>query len=397
VAGDRLDNCCLQKRAGENKVKVDWLIVGAGFSGSVIAERIASQLGERVLIVESRDHIGGNAYDYFNENGILVHKYGPHLFHTNSKKVWDYLSGFTDWTPYFHKVLAFVEGKTVPVPFNLNSINALFPKGQSARLEELLLKNFSYGDKIPVFKMIKHTNQEISTLGNYIYSNILLGYTVKQWDLKPEELDSSVTGRVPFSFSRDDRYFKDKYQALPKHGYTNMFKRILKHKGIKVLLNTNYKEVFNEIEFKQMVYTGPIDSFFDYKHGALPYRSLTFDFQFHENDFQEAGQINFPNEFEFTRITEYKKLTGQHIKGTTISLEYPEPYEAGVNEPYYPVPKKENTKIYALYQQEAQRLEGKVIFAGRLAEYKYYNMDQVVARALHVFETEIKPKFKSLL
>jgi UDP-galactopyranose mutase len=373
-------------------VKFDWLIVGAGFSGCVIAERIASQLGERVLIVENRDHIGGNAYDYFDENGILVHKYGPHLFHTNSKKVWEYLSRFTEWTPYYHRVLAVVEGKKVPVPFNLNSINALYPTCHSAKLEELLLNNYNFGDKIPVLKMIEHANQDISTLGNYIYRNVFLGYTVKQWDLKPEELDSTVTGRVPFSLSRDDRYFKDKYQALPKHGYTNMFKRILKHNGIKVLLNTDYKEVFKEIDFKRMVFTGPIDSFFDFNHGALPYRSLTFDFQFHEEgDYQEVGQINYPNEFDFTRITEYKKITGQCVKGTTIAIEYPKAYKAGVNEPYYPIPKKENNKIYALYQQEAQRLKDKVIFAGRLAEYKYYNMDQVVARALHLFETEITP------
>jgi UDP-galactopyranose mutase len=373
-------------------VKFDWLIVGAGFTGCIIAERIASQLGESVLIVESRDHIGGNAYDYFDENGILVHKYGPHLFHTNSKKVWEYLSRFTEWTPYYHRVLAVVEGKKVPVPFNLNSIQALFPISLSDRIEELLYKNYSFGDKIPVLKMIEHENQEISSLGNYIYRNVFLGYTVKQWDLKPEELDTSVTGRVPFSFSRDDRYFKDKYQALPKHGYTNMFKRILKHKGIKVLLNTDYKEVFKEIDYKRMVYTGPIDSFFDYKHGALPYRSLTFDFQYHEkDDFQETGQVNYPNEFDFTRITEYKKLTGQYAKGTTISIEYPKAYKAGVNDPYYPIPRKENNEKYALYQQETQQLKNQVIFAGRLAEYKYFNMDQVAARALHLFETEIKP------
>jgi UDP-galactopyranose mutase len=372
------------------RMKFDWLVVGAGFSGCVIAERIATQLGERVLIVESRDHIGGNAYDYFDENGILVHKYGPHLFHTNSKKVWDYLSMFTEWTPYFHRVLASVEGKKVPVPFNLNSVSALFPPTITAKLEELLFTHYQLEDTVPILKMIGHTNKEIQSLGNYIYKNIFLGYTVKQWGLKPEELDSSVTGRVPFSLSKDDRYFKDTYQALPRHGYTNMFKKMIKHKNIKLLLNTDYKEINKEIEFNRMIYTGPIDSFFDYKHGALPYRSLSFDFEYHEEDaFQEAGQVNYPNEFDFTRISEYKKMTGQRVEGTTISKEYPEAYKPGVNEPYYPIPRKENNKIYALYQKEARPLKERVIFAGRLAEYKYFNMDQVVARALHLFENEI--------
>ena len=368
----------------------DFLIVGAGFAGSVLAERIASQLDKKVLIVDKRNHIGGNAYDYYDENGILVHKYGPHIFHTNSKKVIDYLSQFTDWRPYFHRVLAVVEGKKVPVPFNLNSIYELFPKRYANKLEEELIKTFGYGQKVPILKLRETSNRELKFLADYIYDNVFYGYTLKQWELKPEELDPSVTSRVPVYVSRDNRYFQDTYQLMPRDGYTKMFERMLSHKNIKILLKTDYKEIINIIKFDKLIFTGPIDEFFDYQFGELPYRSLVFDFQSINSEYyQEVGTINYPNNNNYTRITEFKYITGQRSINTSIAIEYPLRYEHNRNLiPYYPIPKKENNELYSQYLTEAEKLRN-VIFCGRLADYKYYNMDQIVARALNIFEKEI--------
>ncbi|OKH54249.1 UDP-galactopyranose mutase [Calothrix sp. HK-06] len=374
-------------------MKVDWLIVGAGFSGCVLAERIASQLGQRVLLMDKRDHIGGNAYDYYNEHGILVHKYGPHIFHTKSKKVWDYLSQFTEWRPYFHHVLGVVEGKKVPIPFNLNSLYALFPPKYAEKLEEKLLENFGFGVKVPILKLRESANGELEFLANYIYDNVFVRYTIKQWELKPEELDRAVTGRVPVYISRDDRYFQDPYQAMPKYGYTEMFRKMLAHPNIKVLLNADYREVINDIKFNRMVYTGPIDTFFDYMYEELPYRSLKFSFEtLDQEHYQEVGTVNYPNEYDITRITEQKYLSGQTSPKTTLVKEYPQAYVPGINDPYYPVPREENRARYELYLKEASKLNGSVIFAGRLAEYKYYDMDQAVLRALSLFEKEVQEK-----
>lgn len=376
-------------------MKVDWLIVGAGFTGAVLAERIASQMGQKVLVVERRNHIGGNAYDYYNEHGVLVHKYGPHIFHTNSKKVWDYLSQFTEWRPYYHRVLASVDGKLVPVPFNLNSLYALFPPKYAERLEEKLICSYGFGVKVPILRMREAEDAELRFLAEYIYKNVFYGYTLKQWELKPEELDPSVTGRVPVYISRDDRYFQDTYQAMPKHGYTLMFNRMLFHKNIKVLLNTSYREIVTEIHFNRMIYTGPIDAYFDYMYGPLPYRSLQFKFvTLEEESHQSVGTINYPNEYDFTRITEQKYLTGQRLPRTTLVVEYPQAYQPTNNhcEPYYPIPREDNRAIHALYEREVKKLRGTVLFAGRLADYKYYNMDQAVARALKLFEEEILTK-----
>ncbi|MGD1909646.1 MAG: UDP-galactopyranose mutase [Rivularia sp. (in: cyanobacteria)] len=371
-------------------MKVDWLIVGAGYSGCVLAERIATQLGQRVLLVERRDHIGGNAFDYYNEHGILIHKYGPHIFHTKSKKVWDYLSEFTEWRPYFHHVLGVIEGKKVPIPFNLNSLYELFPPHYAQKLEDLLLENFGFGVKVPILKLRESTSGDLGFLADYIYNNVFLHYTTKQWGLKPEELDRGVTGRVPVYISRDNRYFQDTYQAMPKYGYTEMFRRMLSHPNIKVLLNADYREVVNDIQFNRMVYTGPIDTFFDYMHGELPYRSLRFHHETLDREhYQEVGTVNYPNEYDITRITEQKYLSGQTSPKTTLVMEYPQAYIPDKNDPYYPIPREENRKRYELYVKESQKLNGSVIFAGRLAEYKYYNMDQAALRALGLFEKEV--------
>lgn len=368
-------------------MKVDWLIVGAGFTGATLAERIASQLDQKVLVVERRDHIGGNAYDYYNEHGILVHKYGSHTFHANSSMVWNYLSQFTEWRPYFHQVLAVVDGKKVPVPFNLNSLYALFPPKYAGKLEELLIQHCGFGVKVPILKLRESTSGELSQLAEYIYQNVFYRYTLKHWGLKPEELDRSVTARVPVYISRDNRYFQDTYQGIPKQGYTHLFSCMLNHPNIKVLLNTDYREVIGEVKFKRMIYTGPIDSYFDYKHGSLPYRSLRFEFTtLNQEYYQVVGTVNYPNQYDFTRILEQKHLTGQISPKTTLAFVYPQEYLQGKNEPYYPVPREENRHSYNLYAMEAQQIWDKVIFAGRLADYKYYNMDQAVARALTLFK-----------
>jgi UDP-galactopyranose mutase len=371
-------------------VKVDWLIVGAGFTGCTLAERIATQLDQKVLLIDRRNHVGGNAYDYHNQNGILLHKYGPHIFHTNSKKVWDYLSAFTDWRPYHHRVLAVVEGKKVPVPFNLNSLRQLFPESLADRMENALLDAYGFGVKVPILRMREHENADLRTLADYIYRNVFYSYTVKQWELKPEELDPSVTGRVPVYVSRDDRYFQDTYQAMPRFGYSALFEKMLDHRNIRILLNTDFRELDGLAKFKRMVYTGPVDDFFDHLHGHLPYRSLRFDFVNVDDDrVQECGTVNYPNDYDFTRITEQKYLSGQKLPGSTLVVEYPQKHVPGKTEPYYPIPREENRVQYNRYLKEVEKLNGTVLLAGRLADYKYYNMDQAVAHALKVFEDSI--------
>lgn len=371
-------------------MKYDFLIVGAGYAGSVLAERIATQLNKKCLIVEKRNHIAGNAYDYYDENGLLVHKFGPHIFHTNSKKVWDYLSCFTKWNNYVHYVKAYIDGYLVPIPFNLNSLYQVFPLKYAQKLEKKLIEHYGYGLKIPILKMMEVNDTELNFLANYIYKNVFHGYTLKQWGLKPEELDSSVTSRVPVYISKDNRYFQDTYQALPLNGYTEMFRKILNHKNIHLLLNVDFNEVKDYIKYDKLIFTGPIDSYFNYIYGELPYRSLEFEFRtFEQEFFQEIGQKNFPNNYDYTRITEFKHLTQQKHHFTTVAYEYPKQYIRNINEPYYPIPKEENNELYQKYKSEAIKSGKNVIFCGRLAEYKYYNMDQIVGIALQVFEKQI--------
>ncbi len=367
-------------------MKADWLIVGAGFVGAVLAERIASELEKKVVVIDRRKHIGGNAFDHYDDHGILVHRYGPHIFHTYNRKVWDYLSRFTEWRPYYHRVLGVVEGRLVPIPFNLNSIRLLFPPRLAERLEEKLVGAFGYGARVPILKLKEVEDGDLRFLADYVYRNVFEGYTLKQWGLRPEGLSPSVTARVPVLVSRDDRYFQDTYQAMPKHGYTRLFEKLLSHLNIRVVLGMDWKEAEREIRFDRVVYTGPMDEFFGYAHGPLPYRSLRFWFEHRPQEvFQPVGTVNYPNEYAFTRITEFKHLTGQAHPGTTVAYEYPEAYTPGENEPYYPVPKEENQEVYERYLAEAKGLKS-VVFAGRLADYRYYNMDQAVARALKLFE-----------
>ncbi|MBD0376214.1 MAG: UDP-galactopyranose mutase [Flavisolibacter sp.] len=356
----------------------DYLIVGAGFAGSVIAERLASQANKKVLIIDKRDHIGGNAYDYFNHDGILIHKYGPHIFHTNSREVFDYLSKFTEWRPYEHKVLASVDGQLVPIPINLNTINLLY----GLNLNSSQVEEFFASKAEPVTRIRTSEDVVVSKVGRELYEKFFRGYTRKMWDLDPSELDASVTARVPTRTNRDNRYFTDTYQAMPLHGYTVMFQNMLSHPNIKIMLNTDYKEIIDIIPYKKLIYTGPIDLFFDYCYGKLPYRSLEFKFETIDAEFfQPTGTVNYPNEQAYTRITDFKYLTGQKHYKTAIVYEFPR----AEGDPYYPVPRPENAEIYKKYQQLASTMTN-TYFVGRLATYKYYNMDQVVAQALTVFK-----------
>ena len=291
-------------------MRVDYLIVGAGFTGATLAERLAAA-GKRVLVVERRDHIGGNAYDEMDPHGVLVHRYGPHIFHTNSKKVFDYLSRFTEWRPYYHRVRAVVEGKEVPLPFSLATLRALFSPRLADRLEEKLIARFGYGARVPILRLRQEEDPDLRFLADYVYKNVFEGYTLKQWGLRPEELSPSVTGRVPVLVSHDTRYFQDAYQAMPKEGYTALFRRMLAHPNIKLLLQTDWKEVEGEVKFARLVFTGPIDEFFGYLHGPLPYRSLRFRMELHPGPWaQEVGTVNYPNEHPYTRVPQASGLRG---------------------------------------------------------------------------------------
>jgi UDP-galactopyranose mutase len=354
----------------------DYLIVGAGFAGSVLAERLASA-GKQVLICDKRPHIGGNAYDHYNDAGILVHKYGPHIFHTNSREVFEYLSRFTEWRSYQHRVLASVDGMLVPIPINLDTINKLY----GLNLTSFQVEEFFASVAEPREQVRTSEDVVISKVGRELYEKFFRNYTRKQWGLDPSELDASVTARVPTRTNRDDRYFTDTYQAMPLHGYTRMFENMLDHPNIKVMLNCDYREVESMIPYREMIYTGPVDSFFDYRYGKLPYRSLEFKHEtLNQEVFQSAPVVNYPNEQLYTRITEFKYLSGQEHKQTSVVYEFPR----AEGDPYYPVPRKENAELYARYKTLADSTPG-VYFVGRLATYKYYNMDQIVAQALNVF------------
>ncbi|HEY0607552.1 MAG TPA: UDP-galactopyranose mutase [Herpetosiphonaceae bacterium] len=357
----------------------DYLIVGAGFAGSVLAERLANGANQRVLICDVRPHIGGNAYDCYDDAGVLIHKYGPHIFHTNSREVFEYLSRFTAWRQYQHRVKACVDGQLVPMPINLDTINQMYGLNLTAfQVEEFLASVAEPRDQIRTSEDVV-----ISKVGRELYEKFFRGYTRKQWGLDPSELDASVTARVPTRTNRDDRYFTDSYQAMPLHGYTRMFERMLDHPNIKIMLNTDYTEIQSVIPYREMIYTGPIDAFFDYEYGKLPYRSLEFKFETHDTElYQSAPVINYPNDYAYTRVTEFKYLTGQVHPKTSIVYEYPQ----AEGDPYYPVPRAENTEIYEQYKALAEATPN-VRFVGRLATYRYYNMDQVVAQALKVYRT----------
>jgi len=331
-----------------------------------------------VLVVEKRPHIGGNAYDRYDDAGILIHPYGPHIFHTNSEYVFDYLSRFTEWRPYQHRVLAAVDGQLLPIPINLDTVNKLY----GLNLTSFEVEKFF--DSVAEKKDDIRTSEDVvvNKVGRELYNKFFRGYTRKQWGMDPSELDASVTARVPTRTNRDDRYFADTFQAMPLHGYTRMFEKMLSHPNIKVMLNTDYREVVDLLPWKHMVYTGPVDAFFNYKYGKLPYRSLEFRHEtVPQEQFQPVGTVNYPNDYGYTRISEFKHITGQKHPLTSVVYEYPR----AEGDPYYPVPKPENAELYRKYEADADAMEN-VTFVGRLATYKYYNMDQVVAQALTAFK-----------
>ena len=364
----------------------DYLIVGAGFAGSVLAERLANE-GKKILIVDKRDHIGGNAFDYYNNDGILIHKYGPHIFHTNSKDVFEYLGQFTEWRAYEHKVLASVDGQLVPIPINLNTINLLY----GLNLNENEVEAFFESRAEKVDRIVTSEDVVVSKVGRELYEKFFRGYTRKQWDLDPSQLDASVTARVPTRTNNDDRYFTDTYQYMPLNGYTKMFEKMLSNPNINIMLSTDYKDIVETTPHKFMIYTGPVDSYFDYCYGKLPYRSLQFKFEtIDAESFQPTGTVNYPNEHDYTRITDFKYLTGQKNSKTAIVYEYPK----AEGDPYYPVPRPENAEIYKKYQQLASATTN-TFFVGRLATYKYYNMDQVVAQSLTLFKKLMNPQAES--
>ena len=379
----------------------DYIVVGAGFAGSVIAEQIANKLNKKVLIIERRNHIGGNCYDEKDDNNILIHKYGPHLFHTNFKEVWEYLNKFTQWDIYHHKVLAFIDGKTVPIPFNFNTLYKVFPNKLAKRLEKKLLENYKYNTKIPILELKQSSDDDLKMLADFIYDKIFVNYTAKQWNKRPEEIDGTVTARVPIFVGKDNRYFNDRYQGVPKSGYTKLFQKMLKHKNIKIMLNTDFREAVNldlknkkiyffnqEFEGK-LIFTGMIDELFEYKFGELPYRSVDMKFETIDKEYyQEEATVNYPNNYDFTRITEFKHIHPTESRKTTILREHPKTYIKDENTPYYPVFTEENQDKYNKYLDYSKEFK-EIVLIGRLAEYKYYDMDDMVKRALEVFKKDI--------
>ncbi|WP_199770949.1 UDP-galactopyranose mutase [Achromobacter sp. AONIH1] len=383
----------------------DFIIVGAGFAGSILAERLASENGKKILLIEQRDHIAGNMYDYVDEHGVVIHKYGPHLFRTNSPRVLHYISQFTGWHPYQHRVLASVKDQLVPVPFNLTSLERLLPD-QAEELKALLVAEFGMDVKVPVSALRKHADERIREFGEFVFENVYLNYTTKQWGDKPENLDfETITARVPVHISYDDRYFQEQHQALPKDGYTKMFERMLANPLIEVRLSTKAVDVLSfepnsgKILFMGepyeggVIYTGPIDELFGYKFGELPYRSLRFDLETHDVEFyQPCATVNYPNTQLYTRITEYKYLMASVPEKTTIMKEYPQAYDRLVpaqSIPYYPIPKDSNAALYGKYLELAREYQ-QLMLVGRLAEYRYYDMNNIIERALDVFDKEFK-------
>ena len=369
-------------------MKYDIVIVGAGISGATLAERYATQQNRKVLVLEKRDHIGGNCYDHYNTDGILVSKYGAHLFHTNYEDVWKYVNQFSEWYPYEHRVKAFVDGKLVPIPVNITTVNEIF--GLFIQNENEM-SQWLKANQIPNPNPKNGEEAALARVGPILYEKLFKNYTKKQWNKYPSELDALVLNRIPVRNNFDNRYFSDIHQALPENGYTKIFEKMLMHPNITVRLNTDYFQMRDEVgTCEKLFYTGPVDQFFDFKYSinkSLEYRSINFVWETHDKEYYQVNSvINYPNDYDFTRIVEYKYFTGQKHKKTTISKEFSCDYIPGKNEAYYPVPSEANQAIYSLYQNEAIELEKKgIYFVGRLANYKYFNMDQAFKNALDLF------------
>jgi UDP-galactopyranose mutase len=369
----------------------DYLIVGAGYAGAVLAERLASQRGARCLVIDRRDHIGGNSHDHYDAAGVLLHTYGPHYFRTNSDRIREYLSQFTEWHAVEYKILSWTHGRFWQFPINLNTFEQIVGHPSSSEEMEATLAQW----RVPIAEPKNSEEVIISQVGTKLYEMFFKNYTQKQWKRDPRDLDASVCGRIPIRTNRDDRYLSEKFQALPKDGYTAMFRRILAHPNIEVRLKTDFREARQHIQYRHLIYTGPIDEYFDHCYGPLPYRSLRFEPETLQQEFfQPAMQVNYPNDHDFTRIVEIKHATGQKLPVTTIVREYPEDFGHG-REPYYPIPAPDARALYQRYADRAAAEKG-VSFVGRLATYRYYNMDQVVGMALAEFESLASQKDEAL-
>lgn len=359
-------------------MNTDFLVIGAGFAGAVSAERLASA-GYRILVIDSRDHIGGNAYDRIDAGGVLIHPYGPHIFHTNSQRIVDYLSRFTAWRPYEHRVLAEVDGELLPIPINRTTINRLY----GLNLDEAGIEKFL--DRVREVREPLKTSEDmvLARVGRDLCDKFFRGYTRKQWNRDLSELDASVAARIPVRTNDDDRYFTDSFQNMPRDGYSAMFRNILDHPNIRVELGVDFHQIGDRVRSQKLVYTGPVDAYFAHVHGKLPYRSLRFEHRHLSSvaQMQPVGTVNYPNRYDYTRITEFKHLTGQSHSGTSFVREYP----ADDGDPYYPVPSPQNAELYRRYAELAEG-ERNTVFVGRLAQYRYLNMDQVVASALKAVE-----------
>lgn len=369
-----------------------WLVVGAGFTGAVAARLLAETTGDDILVIDRRDHIAGNAYDARNAAGVTVHRYGPHIFHTNSDKVFAFLSRFTAWRPYEHRVEAVIGGRLVPLPFGIPAIEASFPADEAAALVAALTERYGAEARVPILKLRQEGDPRLARLADYIYANVFDGYSRKQWGMPTEALGPGVTARVPVIVSRDTRYFTDRHQAMPAEGYTALFAAMLDHPRITVRLNTDMTALDAETRARRTIYTGPLDAWFGQDEGALPYRSLRFAEETRAAfGVQPCGTVNFPNDHAYTRTTEMGWLTGETKGPTTLVTEYPQDYAPGENEPFYPVPTEAAETVADRYRRRAEALAGRVWFAGRLADYRYYNMDQAAARAMTLVEKEILP------
>lgn len=380
----------------------DCLVIGSGFAGAVMARELAERAGKKVLIVEKRDHIGGNAYDRLNDDGILIHQYGPHIFHTNTKRVYDYLSRFTRWREYQHEVVGNIHGKLMPIPFNLNSLRVAFDADKADRLQSKLIAAYGMGSKVTIHELRNGTDAELAELADFVYENVFLHYTRKQWGQTPEEIDPAVTARVPIYISYDNRYFQDTYQGMPLDGYTPLFSAMLTYPNISLMLSTHSSSimtfgtegiVINGEPFGgEVIYTGPADELFDCQFGRLPYRTLDFAFETHPlHWYQSRGTINYPVSEDYTRITEFKHLTGQkNDRKTTITKEFARDYTASPCEtPYYAVSNPQNLALYERYRTMAAQTP-RLHLLGRLAEYQYYNMDMIIERALLLADMLVK-------
>ena len=376
-------------------MKFDSIVIGAGIAGSVVARELAER-GQQVLVIEKRNHIGGNAYDLNDEAGVLIHQYGPHIFHTNNKIVFDYLSQFTEWLPYQHKVVANLKDKEIPVPFNLNSLYLVYDKDKAERIEKKLIDTYGMEQKVTILDLKKNDDPELKELSQFVYDNVFVYYTMKQWDKSPEEIDPNTTARVPVFISRDDRYFQDTYQGMPKDGYTKIFDNMLNNKNITVLTNTDAKDkiqftddciLFEGEKFNgKLIFTGALDNLFDCCYGRLPYRTLDFEFETFNQDYvQSHGTVNYTISEKYTRITEFKHMTGQVLAGkTTTCKEFSKAYSGDESEtPYYAIINEENNALYQKYKEKCNKYENMYLL-GRLAEYKYYNMDAIVEKALEL-------------